>query len=89
MSLTEEETGARAQCEFSESMTSEELSDWLLEQGIPDKYCKVFESKKHLCHVLPFIYLNFPFNRQLCGWKGIHFFNPGRSKGDGPPTGTG
>ena len=33
------------QSEFRESMTAEELSDWLLEQGLPNKYCKVFESK--------------------------------------------
>ena len=46
MSVTEEDTAATALCEFRESMTSDELSDWLLEQGIPDKYCKVFESKK-------------------------------------------
>ena len=40
------ESHCTAPCEFRESMTSEELSDWLLEQGIPDKYCKVFESMK-------------------------------------------
>lgn len=47
MALSPEEgTTASALGEFRESMTSEELADWLLEQGIPDKYCKVFESKK-------------------------------------------
>lgn len=43
---SEEDTAATVLGEFRESMKSEELSDWLLEQGIPDKYCKVFESKK-------------------------------------------
>lgn len=43
---SEENAAATVLGEFRESMTSEELSNWLLEQGIPDQYCKVFESKK-------------------------------------------
>lgn len=43
---------AEKTCDFSEDMTAEELSDWLLEQGIPDKYCKVFEGKETYCYCL-------------------------------------
>lgn len=46
----EESSAATVLYEFWESMTSEELSDWLLEQGIPDKHCKVFESKTSSDH---------------------------------------
>ena len=52
--LLEEDPATTAQCEFRESMTSEDLSDWPLEQVISNKYCKLFERKKHL---LLFIYL--------------------------------
>ena len=48
LELQSEDTASATaeQSEFWKLMTAEEMTDWLLEQGLPNRYHKVFESKR-------------------------------------------